>query len=246
MQLFFEFANYQFGIHFTILAQTLLMKTFINFILLSFFTICSNNIWAQKVITDGILKYNISIESANGEKQIAGSLNGATLAISLTKDKSRSEMVSKPGTETTVFDNKAGKGFILKEYSGQKLMITITEDNWLQKNQLNSGLNFETQAGTTNIDGYNCKKATAKSENGKMYTVYYDPSLVIANKKYNNAFSQLAGLPVQYELSSGNLIFKYKLNSLTTDGLVLGKFDAPKNGFRVMTYEENQQLKKGE
>ena len=246
MQFFFEFANNQFGIHFTILAQTLTMKTFTNLILLSFFTFYSGNISAQKVITEGILKYNISIESANGEKQIAGSLNGATLAISLTKDKSKSEMVSTPGTETTIFDNKAGKGFILKEYSGQKLMITITEDNWIQKNQLNSSLNFETQTGTTTIGGYNCKKAVAKSENGKIYTVYYDPSIVIANKKYNNAFSQLAGLPVQYELASGNLIFKYSLTSLTTEGLVLGKFDAPKSGFRIMTYEENQQLKNGE
>ena len=221
------------------------MKTLTISALLSFLIICTNSITAQKIINEGILKYNISIESANGEKQIAGSLNGATLSIFLTKDKSRTEMLSTPGTETTVFDNKLGKGFILKEYSGQKLMITITEDNWLQKNQLNNSLNFETLAGTTNINGYNCKKAIAKSDNGKMYAVYYAPSIIIANKQYNNAFSQLAGLPVQYELSSGNLVFKYTLINLATDGSI-GKFEAPKTGFRVMTYEENQQLKKGE
>ncbi len=221
------------------------MKTFANLILLSFFTICTNTIVAQKVITDGTLKYSISIESANGEKQVAGSLNGATLSIFLTKDKSRSEMVSTPGTETTVFDNKVGKGFILKEYSGQKLMITITGDNWLQKNQINSALKFETQEGSTNINGYACKKAIAKSDNGKVYIVYFDPLITIANKTYNNAFSQLAGLPVQYELSSGNLVFKYTLINIVTE-LTTVKFDAPKNGFRVMTYEENQQLKKGE
>ena len=245
MQFFFGFANHQFGTHFTILAQTLTMKTFTNIIILSFFMFCANTTKAQKIITEGILKYDITIETSNGEKQIAGSLSGATLSIFLTKDRSRSEMVSTPGTETTVFDNKAGKGFILKEYSSQKLMITITGENWLQKNQLNSGLNFEIQAGTSYINGYNCKKATAKSDNGKMYTVYYDPSITLANKQYNNAFSQLAGLPVQYELSSGNLIFKYTLSSMTTEGS-LGKFEAPKTGFRIMTYEENQQLKKGE
>ena len=213
-------------------------------VVLTFFQ--STDIYAQKVLTEGMLKYNISIESANGEKQIAGSLNGATLSVYLTKDKSRSEMFSTPGTETAVYDNKNGRGFILKEYSGQKLMITTTAENWLQKNQVNSNLNFDLQQGTTNIGGYECKKATAKSDNGKLYTVYYDPSIVIANKQYNNAFSQLGGLPVRYELSSGNLIFKYTLTGINMDVLNSGKFEAPKSGFRVMSYEENQQLKKGE
>ena len=76
--------------------------------------------------------------------------------------------------------------------------------------------------------------------------MYYDPSIVVVNKQYNNAFSQLAGLPIQYELSSGNLIFKYSLVSTNMDITTTGKFDAPKAGFRIMSYEENQQLKKGE
>ncbi len=206
----------------------------------------SSNTFAQKVFTEGMLKYNISIESANGEKQLSSTLNGATLSVFLTKEKSRSEMISTPGTETTVYDNKNGKGFILKEYSGQKLMITTTAENWSQKNQVNSNLNFETLQGTTTIGSYVCKKAIAKSENGKTYTVYYDPSIIIANKQYNNAFSQLAGMPVQYELSSGNLIFKYSLIGVNSEILTAAKFEAPKTGFRIMSYEENQQLKKGE
>ena len=222
------------------------MKTFTLFVTLVFCLFIGNKTAAQKVLTDGMLKYNISIESANGEKQITGSLNGATVSVYLTKDKSRSEMVSTPGTETTVYDNKMGKGFILKEYSGQKLMITTTADNWAQKNLVNSNLDFEVQQGTIKIGVYNCKKAVARSENGKTYTVYYDPSIIISNKQYNNAFSQLAGLPVQYELSSGNLLFKYSLVGMNMDLLSTGKFEAPKTGFRVMSYEENQQLKKGE
>jgi GLPGLI family protein len=222
------------------------MKNFSLSVMLVLATLYSTTSSAQKMLNEGMLKYNISIESSKGEKQIAGSLNGATLSVYLTKDKSRSEMISTPGTETTVFDNRSGKGFILKEYSGQKLMITITSENWVQKNQINTNLNFETQSGTIKIGGYVCKKAIAQSSNGKSYTVYYDPSIIVANKQYNNAFTQLAGLPVQYELSSGNLNFKYSLIGLTVEALNSGKFEAPKSGFRVMTYEENQQLRKGE
>lgn len=220
------------------------MKTAFSFVLTAIATIFSANVFAQKQLSEGVLVYNISIESTNGEKQPGGSLNGAVLTVYFTKDKSRTEMVSTPGTEATVFDTRAGKGFILKEYSGQKLMITVTTDNWSQKNQLNSNLVFDTDDGTVNIAGYACKKAKASIDD-KKYTVYYDPSITVANKTYNNAFPQLKGLPVQYELQSGNLIFKYTLNKYSAESISPAKFDAPRSAFRVMTYEENQQLKKG-
>jgi len=213
------------------------------FLLLTSFALTAS---AQKVISDGKLVYNISIESTNGEKQPAGSLTGATLSVFLTKDKSRTEMVSTPGTETLIYDNKSRKGIILKEYSGQKLMITATGDNWAQKNLVNNTLNFKTDNTPITIAGYNCRKATAVSSDGKIYTVYFDPTTEIANKTYNNAFPQLRGLPVQYELQSGNLVFKYTLTDHNSEAVPPTKFDVPKAGFRIMTYEENQQLKKGE
>jgi GLPGLI family protein len=219
-------------------------KLYIAFFIATTIFISTTN--AQKILNDGTIVYNISIESAKGEKQIPGALNGAVLTLSLTKDKSSMQQVSTIGAETNVYDAKAGKGFILKEYSAQKLMITTNADNWAQKNQVNRGLKFSTQDGTTNIAGYNCKKATATAVDGKTYIVFYDPTIELANKTYNNAFPQLNGLPVQYELQSGNLIFKYTLSKYNTDVVMPNKFDAPKAGFRTMTYEENQQLKKGE
>ena len=53
-------------------------------------------------------------------------------------------------------------------------------------------------------------------------------------------------LLLQFELNSGNYVFKYTLSSYTAEAIPAAKFDAPKSGFRVMTYEENQQLKKVE
>jgi hypothetical protein len=96
------------------------------------------------------------------------------------------------------------------------------------------------------IAGYTCKKATATAPDGKNYTVYFDPSVILANKTYNNAFPQLQGLPVQYELQSGNLTFKYTLSKNSADAVAINKFETPKAGYRIMTFEENQQLKKGE
>lgn len=199
----------------------------------------------QKTFNEGILTYNISIESSKGEKQVTGSLNGAVINIYLTREKSRTEMISTPGTETTVFDDKAGKAFILKEYSGQKLMISLTEENRAEKNKVNSNLKFVIDNTITTVAGYACKKATAVSSDGKSYIVFFDPSIIPVNKDYNYGFPQLPGIPVQYELQSGNLVFRYSLVKYSAESIAANKFEAPKTGFRVMSYEENQQLKKG-
>ena len=222
------------------------MKTLIKLSFLIAIFFLSVNTFAQKQLTDATIVYNLSIETRNGEKQLANGLNGAVLTIFLSKDKSRTEMVSSPGTETTVYDAKAGKGFILKEFSAQKLMITTSSDNWAQKNQTIKKQVFTTDESSTTIAGYTCKKASTTNTEGKNYTVYYDPTVTLANTSYNNAFAQVAGLPVQFELSSGNLVFKYTLSNYSAEAIPAAKFDAPKSGFRVMTYEENQQLKKGE
>jgi GLPGLI family protein len=213
--------------------------------LLIIISVFSINVFAQKTITEGTLTYNISIETTKGEKQLSSALNGAVLTLFVNKEKSRTEMVNTLGTEAAVYDNKAGKGFILKEYSGQKLIITTTAENWAQKNQINKNLSFTIDDETTTVAGYKCKKATATSADGKTYTVYFDPSITLSNKTYNNAFPQLDGMPVLYELQSGNLVFKYTLSKYATEPLLPNKFDAPKAGFRVTTYEESQQLKKG-
>lgn len=221
------------------------MKPSLQFIALLICSCFVFNSYGQKIISEGILQYKISIESTKSENEMVNSLNGAELTLYLKPTVSRSEMKSTLGMESTVFNIRNGAGFILKEYSGQKLMISMNEENWSQKNRLYENMNFTLANEMFSIAGYQCKKATAILADGKVFTVYFDPSLLISNKKYNNAFFNLPGLPVQYELQSGNLNFKYILSRINYDAVPQSKFEAPKTGFRIMTYEENQQLKKG-
>ncbi|MEX0636872.1 MAG: hypothetical protein WD135_08890, partial [Ferruginibacter sp.] len=92
---------------------------------LFYFLLLSTNVTkAQKPFVEGSLQYNISIISAKSETPNINTLNGATLEVFLKSNQSKTEMKSSVGVETTVFDSKINKGFILKEYSGQKLLIS--------------------------------------------------------------------------------------------------------------------------
>ena len=213
--------------------------------LLIFLLSVSGFSFAQKTISEGILVYDIVIQTGNKEPQTADALDGGTVTVYIKGGQSRSDMVSALGKETTIHESKTGNSVILKEYSGQKLMITLTKENWEVKNRSYNDINFELANETTTIAGYTCKKAFAKMPGGKSFTVYYAPDLLMANKEYNATFRNLPGLAMQYEYESGTMKYKYTLSKINFEPVAASKFDFPKAGYRIMTYEENQQMRKG-
>lgn len=200
---------------------------------------------AQKTISEGMMVYDMEIQSGNALPHKGDALDGASTTVYLKGNSSRKDMVSALGNESTIHEAKSGNAVILKEFSGQKLMITLTKDDWLAKNKGYADIHFELIDETKTIAGFACKKAIAKMADGKSFVVYYTPDLVVANKEYDPTFSNLPGLAMQYEIESGKMKFKYTLTKISFDPVQVSKFDFPKSGYRVMTYEENQQMKKG-
>ncbi|HXS56870.1 MAG TPA: hypothetical protein VN726_12155 [Hanamia sp.] len=200
----------------------------------------STSVTAQKTFTDGTLVYNMSVETGSGQPKMADMLDGATTTIYLKGTDSRSELVSSLGREATIYDAATGKGVILKDYSGQKLMITMTPQNWQENNKKYEGITFSNTGETATIAGFNCKKAIAKLKNGTAFTVFYTTDVIPANKSYDAQFTTLPGLPVQYEMQSGKMTFKFTLASISYNSVPSSKFEIPKSGYRVLTYEETK------
>ncbi len=209
-------------------------------ILTSLILIAGINATAQKSISEATLVYNISVETQSKDPKMADMLDGATTTIYLKGTQSRSEMLSSLGSEVTILDAKSGSGVILKDYSGQKLMITMNKDDWEKKNRKYAGITFDLTDETQTIAGYNCKKAIAKLADGSSFIVYYSPDLNMANKDYEYPFKTLPGLAMQYEWQSGKTKFKYTLSKITFDAVASSKFEIPKSGYRVMTYDETK------
>ena len=220
------------------------MKKVRRFILLAglFAAFVSAN--AQRNIAEATLVYDMVIQNGNNI-QVGDALSGATTTVYLKGNNSRTDMASKLGKEVTIFNSKTDNAVILKEFSGQKLMITLTNENWIAKNKTYSNIKFELTNETKTIAGYNTKKAIARMADGKSFEVYYTPELVPANKEYDLTFSGLPGLAIQYEIESGKMKFRYTLAKINYEPVQVSLFDFPTSGYRVMTYEENQKLKKG-
>lgn len=199
---------------------------------------------AQKSLAEATLQYDISIQPKAGATA-AGSLQGAGAVFYVKGVYSRSDMFSSLGNEKTIHDARQGTAAILKEYSGQKLMITLTKENWVEKNKQSEGISFTDQPETKEIAGYNCQKASARLNDGSSIITYYTPDLVMSNRDYNPLFKNLKGVPLYYEVESGNLKFIYTLRSIDFSTIPQSRFDLPKAGYRVMSYDESRQEGKG-
>jgi GLPGLI family protein len=217
------------------------IKIIIVFVLVFFLNVL--NIHAQKIISEGTLVYNISIHTGEKEPNMADMLDGAKTTVYIKGSQTRSEMLSGLGSESTIHDAKTGSGVILKDYSGQKLMITLSQNDWEKKNKKYEGLTYEITDETTKIADYNCKKAIAKLKDGTSFIVYFSPDLKVANKEYDYPFKTLPGLAMQYEWQSGKMKFKYTLSQISFDPVQASKFDIPSSGYRVLTFEETQKDK---
>lgn len=197
---------------------------------------------AQRKVNELTLVYDASISSGSKEPKMADALDGHTKTIYIKANLSRAEMTSALFSSATIHDSKAGTSVVLKEVSGQKLLIRMTNENWVENNKRYEGITFTNTSETKTIAGYNCIKATATLPDGTTFTVYYTPDLVPENKEYDYQFKNLNGLPLEYELVQGKLTIRYTVSKINMNPVPASKFDIPKTGYREMTYEESKKM----
>jgi GLPGLI family protein len=194
--------------------------------------ICYGNLLAQKSMSEGSLQYKVIMNRSTEQ--------GPVYSVFLKGGFCRTDLVSSAGTETTLHDPRTGEAAVLKDYSGQKLMIHFNKDNWNERSKKYDSVVFLKTAETKSILGYSCKKATATLKDNTLLTVYYTSELTPGNKEYDPMFKNLPGLPMEYELLKGNKSFAYTIFSINFDPVIASKFEWPTAGYRVLSYEETR------
>ena len=205
---------------------------------LSFAVVFNTN--AQKTLNEGTLVYNMSVETGSDAPKMADMLDGATTTVFIKGKLSRVELVSGLGSEASIYNGTTQTGFILKDYSGQKLLTTLTQNDWESNNKKYEGIVFDNTGETSVISGFSCRKAIAKLKNGTNFTVWYTTDITLGNKDYDPQFKTLPGLAVQYEMTSGKMKFKFTLTKVSYDAVSASKFEMPNSGYRIRTFEESK------
>lgn len=221
------------------------MKRIQTILLILNFAVFSLTATAQRKLTEATVVYDIVINTSNATPQAADMLDGATSIIYLKGNSSRSEMVSSLGTQATIIDGKNSDVTILKDYGEQKYMIKMTPANWKESNKKYEDVTFSYLDEYKTIAGYNCQKAIGKLADNTTFTVYFTKDIEPGNKDFQYLNRNLPGLAMQYEASIGKLMVTYTVSSINFNPVPQSKFDLPKSGYRVMTYEESKGVASG-
>jgi hypothetical protein len=197
---------------------------------------------AQKSVSEVTLVYDYSVIRSGDDKK--AEMQNATHTVYIKGNKSRSEMASPLFNSTTIFDVNTGFGVILKEVSGQKLLIRMNPDNWADRNRMYDGIVFKNSSETKEVAGYKCVKAIGQTKTGAVITVFYTREIVPENRQYDPSFRNLDGLPLEYELSSGDVRIRYRIARINLNPVPVSKFDVPSasSGYREMSYEDSKKM----
>lgn len=209
--------------------------------IISLFILLPGIVNAQRKVAELMLSYETQVTTGEKEPKMADAFDGAVTTVYIKGPLSRSEMTSALFSSTTIHDTKAGTAVVLKEVSGQKLLIRMTAQNWQEKNKKYEGITFTNTSETKVIAGYRCIKADAKLTDGTSFTVYYTTEIIPENREFENAmFKNLNGLPLEWELTQGNLKIKYTLSRINMNPIPASRFDVPKTGYREMNYSDSK------
>lgn len=193
---------------------------------------------AQKILSEGAVMYDVSVQTGSSQAKMADGFDGATAVVFIKGSQSRTDVKSAIGNYSTIYDSKAGMGVVLREFGGQKLMIRMNRQNWTDKNKKYEGITYTKTEETKKIAGYECQKAIAKMADGSSISVYYTNEVILENKDYDGQFKNLPGVPLEFESIEGSIKVKYTATKVSFDPVPISRFEIPRSGYREMTYEE--------
>jgi GLPGLI family protein len=193
---------------------------------------------AQKVLSEGAIVYDVSVQTGSSQAKMADVFDGATATVFIKGSQSRTDLKSAIGNSSTIYDSRAGIGVVLREFGAQKLMIRMNRQNWAEKNKKYEGVTYEKTNEAKKIAGYNCLKAIAKLTDGTSFSVFYTTELVLENKDNDVQFRNLPGVALEFESVVGSMRVNYSANRVSFDPVPMKQFEVPKSGYREMTYDE--------
>jgi len=218
------------------------MKTNLKLFLVFAAWIYAVPLFSQKRITEGIITYDIFVQTGHTNPTIADMFDGATAVVYLKGYLCRFERVSALGVESTITNSRSGEVNVLKEYGEQKYLITLTPENWKDANKKYKDIIFTYLDEYKEIAGYKCQKAVGKQPDGSEINVFFTRELIADNRDFEYAYKTLPGLAMEYETNIGSLKVMYRVSKISFNIVPASKFELPKSGYRVMTYEESKSV----
>lgn len=191
---------------------------------------------AQKVFSEGSIKYDVFVDASSKPDGI--------YVISVKGGMLKRELVMNNGfNNITIYNQKTGKTLSLNVNEEQKYALEITEEELKDKNKRFENAILKETDKTAKIAGYACKGMEVTYVNQSPNELFYTPDLVPQNESFNAMFPGLQGIPLTYETKvSGNSKMKFVATTVEIKGMDSHQFNLPA-GYKIVTKDELKNMK---
>jgi hypothetical protein len=191
---------------------------------------------AQKNYTEGVIVYSTNTASGATESK-----------ISFRGDSSSSSLQAGPATIKLITTTKHTYFAILVDVpvASMKKAAVLTPDELDQASEEIPKLTFTTTTETKQINGYNCKKVTAKDDkSGTDVELWVTNDISAPANTISQPFAGAGGFPVQFTTNTKGQKVDVTLKSIAEQKIPAGTFGIPA-GYDRITYDELKAMRGG-
>jgi hypothetical protein len=221
------------------------MKKLLYLFLFTFFA-SAQIVFARQQFSDAEVTYAVTVEPPEGSGEMANpNLAGGTLVYNFKNYLFRSEMHLGQAVYTNIHDSRTNSAVVLINAGANKYLIKMNESQLKEEGKRFEGITFRDGGETMKIAGYDCRMAVGELADGSTFTVYYAPGLLPENKDYSERFKGLKGVPLKFIMTTRNhMKMTMTATRVTIAPQARALFVTPTSGYRLLTYEELQSMRK--
>jgi hypothetical protein len=177
------------------------------------------------IINEGKITYDVYMNGNIKESQ-------GKLIITIKNENLKREMIMNNGFYNLIIKATDGN-YIYSDVNGNKFVKKITNQELVAQNLKFENASYNYGTSTKTIANQTCNEATVTYKDGSKNTVFVSNDMQTKSKDFMAMFSQLKGLPLQYEINTNS----NKITLIATNIAVVpiddGDFAAPK-GYKMV------------
>jgi hypothetical protein len=218
----------------------------IKFLLL--FCLLHVSMQAQTLLSEGTIAYKITISgkvpTPANEPAIAETKSG-TVCFKIKGDNVRQDIVLEDGYQHSQISNyTTGKEIILQSINDLRYAVEINISNNNQSDNPYYGAVLKINKETKSFAGYEATAASVTYKNGTALPLYFLPGHYLNHPEIFDAFPNLKGIPVSYDLLLPNgFNMHFELSLFNEEPVQNAVFRIPE-GYRIISHKEYEKLLK--
>jgi hypothetical protein len=198
-----------------------------RFLLLSFILVISQICKAQIMINEGKIIYDVFITTNLIEQK-------GQLIITLKNNWMKREMKMNNGfTNTILFDAQSGESTVYNDNNGNKFSKKISKEDVKMQNIKFANAKYISNNESKMIDNKKCKSVDITYTDGSKNVVFFDENYRVGITEFYSMFSELKGLPMQYEVTTNTNKILLVANSVLQTPIDAVEIDAP-TGYKML------------